>query len=106
MLDIKDTQIRLVSKKKTLIFYQITGRSVLVVPFHFFVELAITLHLETAHIGRDKLVALLTEQVYHSSLYKVAQDVATICVRCQPQKVSAQVNPPPTLRIINYTEPM
>lgn len=45
----------------------------------------------TASIGRDKLVELLTEHVFHPSLYKVTQDIATTCVHCQLQKVSFQV---------------
>ena len=72
---------------------------VIVVPFVLVVELAICLHFNFAHIGRDKLMHLMSELVWHPSQSKIISDVCTTCYTCQLFKDYSTPIVPPTLKI-------
>ena len=78
--------------------YQGSNASVCVIPFPFLVELALVVHHKMAHPGRQKLLSMITEHVWHPSVAKVASDVSRSCLSCQKVKVASTVHPP-TLKI-------
>ena len=71
-----------------------------VVPWSLCIELVVSLHRELAHIGRDKMLHLLRQHVFHPNLYMVARDVCATCPECQLMKVARIVHMPPTLKIV------
>ena len=70
-----------------------------IVPFSLLVELILVIHYNFAHIGRDKILNLVQQNVWHPSAYKVASDVCTTCEKCQLIKIGALRVVPPTLKI-------
>ena len=72
---------------------------VVVIPFNHLVELTVNIHRQFAHIGRDKVLDLLFNRVWHPSKYRVANDVCTTCHQCQTLKGYSTVLIPPTLKI-------
>ena len=70
-----------------------------IVPFPLLVELILVIHYNFAHIGRDKILNLVQQNVWHPSAYKVASDVCTTCGKCQLMKIGAVRVVPPTLKI-------
>ena len=92
---------RFVSKLKIIDDVLVYGDSnVIVVPFNVVLELTISVHFNFAHIGRDKLSALLFDLVWHPSKLKVIADVCTTCFTCQVFKDNNSAVIPPTLKII------
>ncbi|XP_047736163.1 uncharacterized protein LOC125177792 [Hyalella azteca] len=81
-----------------LIFYGDTSPTV-VIPFESLVDVCVSLHFNLAHIGRDKLLDLIFELVWHPSRYRVAQDVCSTCHSCQILKEFSTTLIPPTLKI-------
>ena len=71
-----------------------------VIPFNFLVEVLYQVHKELNHIGRNKLIELISSKFYHPAMNKVANDICTSCVQCQMFKVSRQVIKPPTLKVV------
>ena len=65
-----------------------------VVPFPMLIEIVLVFHYQLLHVGRQKLVALVRQYVWHPSLAKVAGDVAGSCSHCQKMKVLPVINPP------------
>ena len=74
--------------------------SVIVVTFAMFLELALVLHYKFAHVGRDKLLDLMDNSLWHPSRFKTVSDVCTTCPKCQLLKVSSTPIIPPTLKIV------
>ena len=75
-------------------------RKVVVVPNEMLVDLVVKVHKNMAHIGRDKLINLVLQHVWHPQLRKVCQDVCSTCSKCQLMKVSRQCYLSPTLKIV------
>ena len=75
--------------------------NVVVVPFKLVVELALSVHYNFAHIGRDKLIHLLSLLIWHPSQTKVISDVCTTCHDCQVFKDFSTPLRPPTLKIVS-----
>ena len=67
-----------------------------VVSFSVLVETALVFHHQLGHPGRQKLISVIDENVWHPSLASVAADVSRTCISCQKMKVSATVQPPIT----------
>ena len=83
-----------------LVTYQHADRGcVPVVSRDWLVELVGTMHAESAHAGRDKLVSLVTQQVFCPGATNIVADVVGACTKCQLFKPSSQVKQPPTIRI-------
>ena len=72
---------------------------IIVVPFTSMVELVISVHFGMAHIGRDKIIDLLYNLIWHPSKYKTVNDICTTCHQCQILKEFSTVILPPTLKI-------
>ena len=79
-----------------IIVYQVEGRSVPVVPFKFMVEVALTLHRQRSHPGRQKLLSAVKNLVWHPSVSVVVADISRTCERCQKLKVAGIAQPPVT----------
>ena len=71
----------------------------MLVPHSFITGVAIILHNEYAHVGRDKLIYLIRKVFWHPSLYNVCNDVCVSCQKCQITKEYSTVVSPPTLKI-------
>ena len=74
-------------------------REVLVVPHKFLTGIALVLHNEYAHVGRDKLRDLLRDIFWHPSCYTICNDICVSCTKCQIMKEYSSVVTPPTIRI-------
>ena len=74
--------------------------NVVVVPFRVCVDLAVSLHYNLAHVGRDKVTNLLSTMVWHPKWYEVCSDVCTSCDVCQRAKDGGVRVVPPTMKII------
>ena len=75
------------------------GQAVPVIPFSLLVELAHKVHVQLAHIGKNKLINTLKTRFYHPSMTKVVSDICFTCPHCQLYKVSSQPISPPTIKI-------
>jgi hypothetical protein len=73
-----------------------------VVPFTCMVEVALVLHYQTGHPGRQKLLATLLGQVWHPGITGTVADITRTCEQCQKVKVSA-IQQPPVTRIRTTT---
>ena len=65
-----------------------------VVTFNVLVELMLVIHHQMAHIGRQKLIEMTRRIIWHTSIAKVAGDIAASCDWCQRMKVSSIIAPP------------
>jgi hypothetical protein len=75
------------------------SRKIVVVSFPMLIEIVHKTHQQVAHIGRHKLVSLVSEHFWHPSLDEVCRDVCSSCIHCQLYKVSSQPVAPPTIKI-------
>ena len=73
--------------------------NVVVVPFKVCVDLAVVLHFNFAHIGRDKLNSLMTTLLWHPRRLTIVSDLCTTCVTCQLSKDYGTRVIPPSLKI-------
>jgi hypothetical protein len=90
---------RMVFENNILYFADSNNDLKFVAPNKMYVEVALLLHHEFAHIGRDKLLHVLDSLMWHPARYKVANDITTTCPTCQKTKVYASQVVPPTLKI-------
>ena len=72
---------------------------VLVMPFKVVIGVLLTLHKEFAHVGQDKLLALLEKLMWHPSKYTITNDICSTCHQRQCLKESSTTIVPPTLKI-------
>jgi hypothetical protein len=72
---------------------------VIVVSFNIILELATVIHFGFAHLGRDKLLDLISPLAWHPARYKISNDVCTTCHQCQIVKQFSTPLVPPTLKI-------
>jgi hypothetical protein len=79
-----------------VVFRRALGAPVGVVTRQFVVEVALVTHHRMGHPGRQKLLGLMAEQVWHPSLSSVVIDVTRSCDHCQRVKVSSSPLPPIT----------
>jgi hypothetical protein len=70
-----------------------------VVPYQLLIEIALTTHWEVSHMGRNKLLYTLHENIWHPAINEVTEAVCFSCSRCQLYKVSSQHQVPPTCKI-------
>ena len=74
-----------------------------VVSYDFLVEVMLILHYNMAHSGRQKLLELTKEYVWHPCASMVAADITRSCSSCQRVKIASQLSPP--LHKITTTQP-
>ena len=82
-----------------LLFLEKDDRKIPVVSFDFAVEVTNKIHTSLAHLGRGKLIELVTSKFWHPACDKIARDICGCCVYCQSYKRSNLTVKPPTLRI-------
>jgi hypothetical protein len=82
-----------------LVVINVGERVVPVVTFEIIADFAVMLHYELAHVGRDKVLKLITEMCWHPKMYKIVNDVCTTCSQCQLSKITSSPIVPPTLKI-------
>jgi len=70
-----------------------------VVSFPLLTEIVYKTHNQLAHIGRGKLIDLVSRNFWHPAIDVVAGDVCTTCTHCQLYKIAAQLVCPPTIKI-------
>jgi hypothetical protein len=84
----------LIVDQNVVLFRDKEGLNVAVVTFQFLIELVLVIHYEMAHIGRTKLLDIVTQHVWHPSVGKVVGDVTRSCHNCQTMKVAPIIQPP------------
>ena len=82
-----------------VIFFSCLESKVIVVSHKFLTGIAMVLHNEYAHIGRDKLVILVKRTFWHPASYKICRDICVTCFNCQIMKEYSCVVCPPTMKI-------
>ena len=83
-----------------VLWYKVdVGDSVIVIPFTFLVEVALQTHWQMSHPGRNKLMKIIQQIVWHPSLGAVVADVCTSCFVCQQYKTASQMVSPPVQRL-------
>lgn len=90
---------RLQLREDLLVFNHSKHGSVPVVARDWLAELALNVHNDMAHIGRDKLHHLFSQRMFSPGLTAVITDIVKTCQRCQLYKTSAQVRSPPVQKI-------
>ena len=65
-------------------------------------EIGLALHHHFAHVGRDKVLDLLHNLVWHPLKYSVVSDICTTCHDCQILKAYSTSVQPPTLKIVTH----
>ena len=78
---------------------EFSGRRVPVYPFSEFVGVCYKTHQQVAHVGRPKLLELVSRNFWHPAIHKVIRDVCTTCEICQLYKPTPQRVAPPTIKI-------
>ena len=71
-----------------------------VVPWGLLIDVVVYLHRELAHLGRDKMLHLIRQHLFHPNLYMAVRDTCSSCPECQIMKVARQVHVPPTMKIV------
>ena len=75
-----------------LLYY---GAKKILTPRSILVDIAVLIHSSYAHVGRDKLLQLVSEVAWHPSKYSIVKDITSTCYSCQLTKISnLHVNPP------------
>ena len=85
-----------------ILVFQGNNVSIVLVPFSIVTELALTIHAEFAHLGRDKMNDLLYKLVWHPCKRTIISDVCTTCHTCQVTKSFGSPIVPPTLKIASH----
>jgi hypothetical protein len=83
-----------------LLWFSRDRLSVPVITYNFLVEVVITVHWNMSHIGRHKLIEIVSKHFWHPGLDAVARDVCACCITCQTCKIAHQTVAPPTLKIM------
>src|SRR5215469_16405829 len=83
-----------------ILFYQTKTEVILyVVPFDFFVKVAVLTHIEFLHAGKRKLQTLLLKFIWHPSNVLICKQVSRTCVKCQAFKTYHKMHHPPIIQI-------
>ena len=82
-----------------VLFRHRDGITTIVVSFCFLVELVWKIHCQLAHIGRHKLLSMISKKFWHPALDKVARELCASCRYCQLSKTNLQQRTPPMIRV-------
>ena len=63
------------------------------------VEVALQIHWQMSHLGRNKLIQSLLNSLWHPSINAVSADITNSCPVCQKFKTNIQQHAPPVVRI-------
>jgi len=89
--------------KNRILFFS-DGNYIPVVPFIILTDLVLMIHYNFAHIGRDKILQLFKNLVWHPSKYGVVSELCSTCPICQINKISSIIIKPQMLKICS-TQP-
>ena len=84
-----------------LLLYEQDNLRAFVVVFPLLVQVVLVFHHMLGHPGRERLISLVREHMWHPSLSTIAADVTRTCSQCQHVKVSP-TNSVPVLRIETF----
>lgn len=70
-----------------------------VITYPFLIEILMKTHKQLGHIGRHKLMDIVTRQFWHPAMDNVAREICRSCQYCQFNKVNIQFETPPTMKI-------
>jgi len=79
---------------KLIVYTDNDQKQLCVVTFSVLVEIMLVVHYKMAHPGRQKLLAMVRDHVWHPSASAVAADVTRCCDACQRVKVAPTIQPP------------
>ena len=82
-----------------LLLRDCAGKSVPVVPFPLLVEIIHKVHIQLGHVGRSKMIEVVSKNFWHPAIDSVTRDVCNTCIHCQLFKISSQPISPPTMKI-------
>ena len=82
-----------------LVVFTTSDVRVPVVTFPLMTEVVLVMHHQMAHVGRDKIVELISHQLWHPSILRVVEDVCTTCCQCQLLKSLPRHIVSPTIKI-------
>ena len=89
----------LVLEDNSLFFQDQAGMLRYVVSGFTLISVALQFHLDYAHIGRNKLIKMLNDHLWHPSIKKVAADITRACIDCQRAKATNTLAAPPVFKI-------
>ena len=72
-----------------------------IIDFNLFIEIALVLHHQLAHMGRGKLLEMMKTLAWNPSQYKIINDICTTCEHCQLFKSGHATIIPPTFKIVS-----
>ena len=62
-------------------------------------EVCYKTHTQLAHLGRHKLIEVVTRHFWHPAVDRVAREICASCTHCQLYKIASQQVVPPTIKI-------
>ena len=77
-----------------IVYRDPSGNLIYVVSFNLLVEILLVVHYRMAHLGRQKLIELVRQHIWHPSLSRVSSDITRSCDLCQRWKTAPIVAPP------------
>ena len=75
------------------------NRRLAVLSFQCLVEIVHKTHSKLAHLGRQKLLEIISRQFWHPAVEKVVREICRTCEFCQKNKVNVLHEKPPVLKI-------
>src|SRR5215469_16644253 len=90
---------KLLVQDSILYFIKDQNKILVVVPFDFLITIVLKLHIDFAHLGRNKLLDLVYRELWHPRVNQVVSDVCRSCPVCQQNKVFSNFISPPILKI-------
>ena len=85
--------------KNDILYFSERGKLIPVVSRDVLTDLSLLMHIQFGHMGRDKLLHLISTLCWNPSRYKIINEICTTCSQCQLSKVSSPKVFPPTLKI-------
>lgn len=82
-----------------LLIYGKNGNDCTVINYPFMVEVLAKVHQKVGHIGRHKLLDLVSRQFWHPAMDKISRQLCRSCKYCQLNKPHCLSERPPTLKI-------
>ena len=70
-----------------------------IVPFSYMVSLATQFHIDYGHLGRNKLLSLIYEELWNPRVNQIVSDICRSCPHCQVSKTGTNIARPPMLKI-------
>ena len=79
---------------------EVENQLLAVVSFPLMVEMVYKIHEKVAHLGRHKILDIVSKQFWHPAADEIARQICKCCTYCQLNKTNIQQEKPPTLKIV------